>query len=110
MGQPLLMDLRRRLLAAIDEGMSYRAAAASRFGVAPATAFSWRAQRRDIGSFAPKPQGGNTRSCRVKERRADILTIWEARKDISLAELRLALIDVGLHVSVGFTASSSAAA
>ena len=33
MGQPLSMDLRRRLLAAIDEGMSCRAAAA-RFGVA----------------------------------------------------------------------------
>ncbi|WP_205409010.1 helix-turn-helix domain-containing protein [Acidiphilium sp. JA12-A1] len=56
MGQPLSMDLRRRLLAAIDEGMSCRAAAA-RFGVAPATAIRWRAQRRDTGSFAPKPQG-----------------------------------------------------
>ena len=33
MGQPLSMDLRRRLLAAIDAGMSCRAAAA-RFGVA----------------------------------------------------------------------------
>lgn len=37
MGQPLSMDLRGRLLAAIDAGMSYRAAAA-RFGVAPSTA------------------------------------------------------------------------
>jgi transposase len=36
MGQPLSMDLRRRLLGAIDEGMSCRAAAV-RFGVAPAT-------------------------------------------------------------------------
>lgn len=26
--------------------------------------------------------------------------MWEARKDISLEELRLALIEVGLHVSV----------
>ncbi|WP_407921941.1 hypothetical protein [Acidiphilium multivorum] len=79
--------------------MSCRAAAA-RFGVAPATAIRWRAQRRDTGSFAPKPQGGDTRSRRVEERRADILAIWETRKDISLAELRLALIEVGLHVSV----------
>ncbi|WP_286705306.1 helix-turn-helix domain-containing protein [Acidiphilium sp. 37-64-53] len=93
------MDLRRRLLAAIDKGMSCRAAAA-RFGVAPATAIRWQAQRRATGSFAPKPQGGDMRSRRVEERRADILAIWETRKDISLAELRLALIEVGLQVSV----------
>jgi len=46
MGQPLSMDLRRRLLAAIDDGMSCRSAAA-RFGVAPSTAIRWLAQRRD---------------------------------------------------------------
>ena len=40
------------------------------------------------------------RSRRVEERQADILAIWEARKDISLEELRLALIKAGLHVSV----------
>lgn len=99
MGQPLSMDLRVRLLAAVDGGMSCRAAAA-RFGVAPSTAIRWRAQRRETGDFAPKPQGGDMRSRRVEERAADILAIWEARKDISLEELRLALIEVGLHVSV----------
>lgn len=99
MGQPLSMDLRNRLLAAIDGGMSCRAAAA-RFGVAPSTAIRWQGQRRTTGSIAPKPQGGDMRSRRVEERRADILAIWEARKDISLAELRLALVEVGLHVSV----------
>jgi transposase len=42
MGQPLSMDLRTRLLAAIDAGMSCRGAAA-RFGVAPSTAIRWQA-------------------------------------------------------------------
>ncbi len=56
MGQPLSMDLRRRLLSAIDDGMSCRAAAA-RFGVAPSTAIRWQDQRRTTGNFAPKPQG-----------------------------------------------------
>jgi transposase len=93
------MDLRVRLLAAIDEGMSCRSAAA-RFGVAPSTAIRWQAQRRETGSFAAKPQGGDMRSRRVEERREDILALWEARKDISLEELRLALIEVGLNVSV----------
>lgn len=55
MGQPLLMDIRSRLLAAIDDGMSRRAAAA-RFGVAPSTAIRWQAQRAATGSFAPKSQ------------------------------------------------------
>lgn len=99
MGQPLSMDLRRRLLAAIDRGMSCRSAAA-RFGVAPSTAIRWLAQRRETGSFAPKPQGGDMRSRRVEERRADILAVWEARKDISLEELRASLIELGLRVSV----------
>ena len=99
MGQPLSMDLRSRLLAAIDDGTSCRSAAV-RFGVAPSTAIRWLAQRRDTGSFAPKPQGGDMRSRRVEERRADILAVWEAQKDISLEELRQALIEVGLHVSV----------
>ena len=99
MGQPLSMDLRSRLLAAIDDGSSCRSAAA-RFGVAPSTAIRWLSQRRETGSFAPKPQGGDMRSRRVEERRADILAVWEAQKDISLGELRLALIEVGLQVSV----------
>ena len=99
MGQPLSMDLRSRLLAAIDDGLSCRAAAV-RFGVAPSTAIRWQAQRRTTGSFAPKPQSGDMRSRRVEERRADILAMWEARKDISLGELRAGLIEVGLHVSV----------
>ncbi len=99
MGQPLSMDLRFRLLAAVDGGMSCRAAAA-RFGVAPSTAIRWQAQRRDTGDFAPKPQGGDMRSRRVEERAGDILAVWEGRKDISLEELRLALIEMGLTISV----------
>jgi transposase len=93
------MDLRVRLLAAIEGGLSCRAAAA-RFGVAPSTAIRWQSQQRETGSVASKPQGGDMRSQRVEERSADILALWEARKDISLDELRLALAEVGLAVSV----------
>jgi transposase len=99
MGQPLSMDLRSRLLAAIDDGMSCRGAAA-RFGVAPSTAIRWYAQRRETGSFAPRPQGGDMRSRRVEERSDDILALWAARKDITLEELRTGLAEMGLTVSV----------
>ncbi|EQB08520.1 hypothetical protein L284_16465 [Novosphingobium lindaniclasticum LE124] len=40
------------------------------------------------------------RSRRVEERAADILAIWEERRDITLEELRLALADKGMAVSV----------
>jgi len=93
------MDLRSRLLAAIDDGMSCRGAAA-RFGVAPSTAIRWYAQRRETGSFAPRPQGGDMRSRRVEERSDDILALWAARKDITLEELRTGLAEMGLTVSV----------
>ena len=53
--QPLSMDLRTRLLFAIDAGMSCRSAA-ERFGVAPSTAIRWQARRRTTGNFAPKPR------------------------------------------------------
>ena len=99
MGQPLSMDLRSRLLAAVDDGMSCRGAAA-RFGVAPSTAIRWHAQRRETGSFAPRPQGGDLRSRRVEERSDDILALWAARKDITLEELRTGLAEMGLTVSV----------
>jgi transposase len=99
MGQPLSMDLRSRLLAAVDDGLSCRGAAA-RFGVAPSTAIRWHAQRRETGSFAPRPQGGDMRSRRVEERSDDILALWAARKDITLEELRTGLAEMGLTVSV----------
>lgn len=98
MGQPLSMDLRSRLLFAIDGGMSRRAAAA-RFGVAPSTAIRWQSQRTVTGSFAPKPQGGDMRSHRIEERRDEVLTLWEAQQDITLDELRVALAGIGLSVA-----------
>ncbi len=99
MAQALSMDLRGRLLSAVDDGMSCRGAAA-RFGVAPSTAIRWQAQRRETGGFAPKPQGGDMRSRRVEERCDDILALWSARKDITLEELRASLAEIGLLVSV----------
>lgn len=98
MGQPLSMDLRTRVLAAIDAGMSCRAAAA-RFGVGAATAIRWHAQRRATGDFAPRPQGGDMRSRRVEAHREMILSLWEAHKDATLEELRVALAETGLVVS-----------
>ena len=52
MGLCYSLDLRQRLVAAIDGGLSARAAAA-RFSVAPSTAINWHRQWREKGSLEP---------------------------------------------------------
>jgi transposase len=99
MGKPLSMDLRSRTVAAIDAGMSCRAAA-ERFGVAPSTAIRWHDQCRRHGHCAPKPQGGDTRSQRIEAHHGAILALYEARRDITLDELRQQLADSGLSVAI----------
>ena len=92
MGKPLSEDLRSRLIAAVAQGMSRRAAA-ERFGVAAATAVRWVHAFNVTGTFAAKPQGGDTRSHHIEVFRDTILAAIEAQKDIALTELaeRLAL-------------------
>ncbi|MDR6113314.1 transposase [Sphingomonas sp. SORGH_AS789] len=99
MGKPLSMDLRSRALAAVDEGMSCRAAA-RRFGVAAATVIRWHDQRRSTGGYAAKPQGGDTRSRRIEAYAHTILSLHEARRDITLDELRSELGRAGVTVAI----------
>ena len=48
MSKALSLDLRTRVLSAVSEGMSHRAAAA-RFGVSAASVSRWRALEREQG-------------------------------------------------------------
>ena len=99
MGKPLSMDLRSRALAAVDEGMSCRAAA-RRFGVAAATVIRWHDQRRSTGGYAAKAQGGDTRSRRIEAHAPTILTLHAHRRDITLDELRRELGQAGVAVAI----------
>jgi putative transposase len=59
MGKPASLDLRERVISAVErEGMS-RNQAAARFGVAPSTAIRWVARFRASGSAAPGKMGGH---------------------------------------------------
>ena len=59
MSRPYSMDLRERLVRAVEsEGFSRRRAAA-RFGVAPSTAVNWLKRVADKGSVAPGQIGGH---------------------------------------------------
>ena len=61
MGKPLSIDLRSRLVAAVDGGLSRRAAA-ERFGVSATSAVRWMQALNTIGTVEAKSQGGDTRS------------------------------------------------
>lgn len=74
MGKPLSIDLRSRALAAVDGGMSCRAAA-RRFGVAAVTVIRWHDQRRSAGGCAAKAQGEDTRSRRIEAHAHTILAL-----------------------------------
>jgi len=98
MGKPLSMDLRERVIEAIDTGLSRRAAAA-RYGVAPSTAIRWDIERRSTGSFAPKPQGGDMRSRKIEASAGVIHAALEETPDMTLAELCRYLSERGIAAS-----------
>lgn len=59
MGRPYSMDLRDRVVQAVEvEGLSRRQAAA-RFGIGEATAIKWLQRVRETGSVAPGQMGGH---------------------------------------------------
>ena len=86
MGRTLSQDLRDRVIAAVDGGMS-RNAAAARFGVAVATAVRWVQTWRTEGLPTPRPKGGDLRSQRIEGYREVILAAIEAQVDVTLVEL-----------------------
>jgi putative transposase len=58
MGKPYSQDLRKRVVAAIEGGMS-RNRAAKQFGVGISTAINWMQRLQETGSVAPGQMGGH---------------------------------------------------
>ena len=92
MTRPLSDDLRKRVVAAVDGGLSCRAAA-RRFEVAASTAIHWVARWRRTGSVRPLPQGGDFRSQRIEAHADEILSLIGERPDMTLAEIAAHLRD-----------------
>ena len=61
----LSLDLRHRVIAAMEAGASFRKAA-ERFGIGAATAIRWQTQVQRDGRIAAKPTGGDHASHRVE--------------------------------------------
>uniref|UniRef100_A0A973W595 IS630 family transposase n=1 Tax=Bradyrhizobium septentrionale TaxID=1404411 RepID=A0A973W595_9BRAD len=99
MARALSVDLRQRVVAAIDGGMSCRQAA-ERFGVSAASAIRWRGRLKKVGDIVPKRQGGDRKSQRIEAHSQLILEAVTARPDITLAELRELLKRRGISTGI----------
>jgi len=94
MVKALSVDLRTRVLAAVADGASHRAAAA-RFGVSAASVSGWRALERRQGDVRPGRLGGDRRSGRIEAQAGLIVGLLAATPDITVEELRAALVERG---------------
>lgn len=99
MPRVLSQDLRERVVAAVEGGMSCRAAA-ERFGVSAASAIRWRQLMLQHGTPAAKPQGGDRRSAKIEAHAALIHAALERQSDITLEELRTMLAGHGVSTSI----------
>lgn len=85
MANALSLDLRQRVVAAVEGGASRRQAAA-RFGIGVSSAIRWVAQARATGDLEPRRRGGR-RSSRI-DGHADLVMDWiGADPDLTLAEI-----------------------
>ena len=90
MAKSLSMDLRSRVVEAIEGGRSRRQAAEC-FRVRPSSAIRWHARSRETGDVAPRRQGGDQRSGRIEAEAAFIRERVAAVPDITWAELQAKL-------------------
>ncbi len=86
MTKPLSIDLRLRVVEAVDAGMSRRAAA-DRFDVAASAAIKWHALWQRTGAVEARPQGGDRRSDRIEALAQAILALVAETPDITLTEI-----------------------
>ena len=85
MTRPLSLDLRRRVVAAIDQGLS-TAQAAERFAIGKSTAGAWHRLWRATGDVFPGRQG-NPGGSILDPYEAFLLDLIEETKDIALHEM-----------------------
>lgn len=91
MPKALSMDLRVRVLAAVAQGLSHRAAA-ERSGVSAASISRWCSREREQGDARPKALGGDRRSGRIDAHMSVIVEALGPEKDATLEKVRRSLV------------------
>lgn len=99
MARTLSQDLRDRVVAAIDGGMSCRAAAAH-FDVRISSAIRWRRLALQHGRAVAKPRGGDRHSGRIEAQGDFIKELLADQGDITLVEIQARLNERGVPVGI----------
>ena len=97
MGRPYSLDLRERVVAAVEKGGISRRRAAAQFGVGISTVITWVRRLRETGSVAPGQMGGHKPKAIAGEYRAWLLQRAKER-DFTLRGLVAELAERGLKV------------
>jgi transposase len=100
MSKPYSEDLRERVVAAVEGGLSRRQAA-EMFDVGVSSVVRWVQRFRMTGSVAARPMGGDHRSLLTGVRRSWILERIAAEPDLTIEELRDELRERGVVVGYG---------
>lgn len=87
MTAPLSNDLRCRVVTAIENGLSRRAAA-TKFDVSIASAVRWYQRYKKTGSIEPDAMGGDHHSHRAEAHADKVLGWIDVEPDLTLVEIR----------------------
>jgi transposase len=88
MPKPCSLELRERVVNAVESGASRREAA-EWFEVSPSSAIKWVQRRRATGSIAPKPSGESTSP--LEEHAEILLSLIAEQPDLTLDEIVVAM-------------------
>jgi putative transposase len=97
MAKPYSMDLRERVVAAVESGGMSRNRAAAHFDVAISTVIKWMQRLRETGSVAPGQMGGH-KPRKISGEHETWLTKRILEKDFTLNGLVAELAERGLVV------------
>jgi transposase len=97
MGRPYSLDLRKRVVAAVETGGLSCHQAAAQFGVGISTAINWVRRLRETGSVRPGQMGGHKPKSISGEHRTWLLTRIKV-EDFTLRGLVAELAGRGLRV------------
>ena len=100
MSKALSLDLRVRVLAAVQAGATHRQAG-ERFGVSAASVSRWRTREREQGDARPKALGGDRRSKRIEACGEAVLSALGPDGDATIEEVRRTLAARGLSFGFG---------
>jgi transposase len=93
MPKPYSLDLRERVVDAVEAGASRRETA-EQYGLSPSAVILWMQQWKATGSIEPKPVGGSTSP--LEDHAEFLLDLVAERPDLTLDEIVVAMAKAGI--------------